>query len=61
MEPDEYRPREDDHLVEPMFAGLGVGEEREEEDAPPVEEEGSRGGFLAALVRLLRRVFRPGR
>ena len=37
---DEYRPREHDSLVEPMFGGLGV----EEKPAP-------RRGFLAAIAR----------
>lgn len=27
---DSYRPRPDDHLVEPVFAGLGVGEPPEQ-------------------------------
>ncbi len=60
-ERDEYRPRREDHLVEPMFAGLGVGEDRGEADKPPDEEEDSRSGFYATLARLLRRIFRPGR
>ena len=37
---DEYRPREHDSLVEPMFGGLGVGKE----PAP-------RRGLVAALSR----------
>lgn len=38
---DDYRPREHDHLVEPVFGGLGVNER------PP------RRGLLAALCRWL--------
>jgi hypothetical protein len=40
---DEYRPREHDHLVEPVFGGLGAR-------AP-------RRGLLAALGRWLRALF----
>lgn len=50
----DYQPRENDHLVEPMFAGLGVGEEEEERAK---EEPDSRGGWLAALARWWRRRF----
>jgi len=38
---DEYRPREHDHLVEPVFGGLGVKERR------------PRRGLLATLRRWL--------
>jgi hypothetical protein len=62
MDPDDdYQPRETDHLVEPMFAGLGVGEEGEEEPSreepgAPIEER--HNGWLAAIVGWLRRRFR---
>jgi len=45
MEDEEYRPRKDDHLVEPFFAGLakdGAG-----------ADEGRRGCFGAASFFLL--------
>jgi len=42
---DGFRPREHDHLVEPMFAGLGV------ERAP----EPPRPGFWARVRSFLRR------
>lgn len=46
-----YRPRESDHLVEPMFAGLGVGDE----DAGETEKEPQvRPTLWTRLVRFLR-------
>lgn len=40
-----YRPRVDDHLVEPMFAGLGVGEEDVEgSEGEPTPGAGDRSG-----------------
>jgi len=56
---DEYRPREHDHLVEPMFGGLGVeggahrGAERE-------VRSGLRG-FLQRVWRAVVRLLRPSR
>ena len=44
--PSEYLAREHDHLVEPMFAGLGVGEA---DDEPPRPE--------SLLRRFWRRLF----
>lgn len=44
----DYRPREHDHLVEPMFGGLGV-EPRVEAARP-----GFWRRFWSALVRLVR-------
>ena len=38
MSNEDYSPRQDDHLVEPMFAGLGVGED-ETECEPETEPE----------------------
>ena len=50
-DPDEpYRPRESDHLVEPMFAGLGVGEKEAEH---PLEEDPTPPTLLIRLLRLL--------
>ncbi|HED66123.1 MAG TPA: hypothetical protein ENJ09_11280 [Planctomycetes bacterium] len=53
--PDEpYRPRESDHLVEPMFAGLGVEAEREErEQAADTPERQSRPHPIARFLRWL--------
>jgi len=49
MSNEDYSPRRDDHLVEPMFAGLGVGDDeeevREEGEAGEVEARGERRGF----------------
>jgi hypothetical protein len=50
---DEYRPREHDHLVEPMFGGLGV-ESGARREAP----SGLRG-FLRRVWRALVRLVRP--
>ena len=59
MTEEPYEPRKDDHLVEPMFAGLGVGEERAD------EEEGEQGaeaeeGAWRAVVRFVRRLLGKG-
>ncbi len=43
--PADYRARDNDHLVEPMFAGLGVGDEEATEPEPR--------GFFARLARVL--------
>jgi len=51
---DDFRPREHDHLVEPMFGGLGVGERRE------VERVSAWRRLWRALLRFLRRA-RPER
>lgn len=51
MSGDDYRPREHDHLVEPVFGGLGVGEQRVAE----------RVGFWRRLWRALVRLVRPSR
>jgi hypothetical protein len=47
---DDYRPREHDALVEPVFGGLGVGEARPE----PV-------GWWRRLWRALFRLVRPSK
>jgi hypothetical protein len=56
---DDYRPREHDHLVEPMFGGLGV------EGGPRTDEplELPRGflRFWRRLWRALVRLVRPSR
>ncbi len=47
-----YRPRETDHLVEPMFEGLGMGEG--EADAEETDPESPRSGAQSwFLTRLL--------
>jgi hypothetical protein len=46
MHDHEHRPRPHDHLVEPMYAGLRVGEERAEPAG------GGRGALWVALVVL---------
>ena len=56
---EDFSPRRDDHLVEPMFAGLGVGEERGEEAetgeaARPCEPESRAPRRSAGLWRRLR-------
>jgi hypothetical protein len=56
---EEYRPRPDDRLVEPFFAGLegaSRGEETDEGSSQP-----KRGGCMAALLRLLRSCLGRGR
>ncbi len=60
MPDDDFEPRENDHLVEPMFAGLGVGEEDAADDEAEPQNEEVRTGFLAALLRSLRRWFGRG-
>jgi len=53
MSNEDYSPRRDDHLVEPMFAGLGVGdgeeEGSEEVESGEVEAHGERPGFWRRL------------
>ena len=44
----EHRPRPNDHLVEPVYHGLGARHERAEE----------RSGLVARIVRALRRLAR---
>ena len=62
MMQEEFQPRENDHLVEPMYAGLGVGEEGETTE-PAVEhvEEPRKTedapSFLVILSRFFRRLF----
>jgi len=51
MTDDEFEPRENDHLVEPMFAGLGVQEQKPSRTT-------WRGAILDWLRALWRRVFR---
>jgi hypothetical protein len=48
----DYRPREHDHLVEPVFGGLGVESPRTPAPRP---------GFLRRLWRALVRLVRPSR
>jgi len=52
---EDYQPREHDHLVEPMFGGLGV------EGAGRVEELRGLRGILRRLLRALVRLVRPSR
>jgi len=56
---DEYRPREHDHLVEPMFGGLGV-EGGARTDAPVPPRSGLRR-FWWRLWRALVGLVRPSR
>ena len=49
---DSYRPREHDHLVEPMFGGLGVSEEGRER-AVEEEQPSVRRGWIARLLGVL--------
>ena len=58
-----YRPRANDHLVEPMFAGLGVGEGEDElENGSRIpghdvgsSSDGTRGWFARLWSVLARR------
>lgn len=55
MHDDDFTPREHDHLVEPMYAGLGCGgEERRVEADGPAASAAAPSGLWAALARLLR-------
>ncbi len=60
MVPENYRPRTHDHLVEPMFGGLGV--DKPPDPTPSERAEAQRRGTLAsfgsALARLVSRLFR---
>ncbi len=52
-DPEPYRPRPEDHLVEPMFGGLGVGEEhREPAELSPQHSEGPPAWWQRILARL---------
>lgn len=55
----DYRPREHDHVVEPMFGGLGL-ERHPPPDLPP-ERPPARPGFLRRLWRRLVSLVRPSR
>lgn len=50
---EDFRPRENDHLVEPMFAGLGVDGD---EPAPEGDEVSAQNGrsLLARVLAWLR-------
>ena len=58
---EDYQPRANDHLVEPMFAGLGARRDEESEAAQEESEEAAgeerpaTPGFLARLLGLFRR------
>ncbi|MAB79597.1 MAG: hypothetical protein CMJ89_09630 [Planctomycetes bacterium] len=61
MSEKDYSPREKDHLVEPMLAGLGVGVEEElspqdgGEESPEKEvSPGDRPGLMRRLLNWLR-------
>lgn len=51
-EPEPWRPRATDHLVEPMYAGLGLEDDAAAEPSDPADEPG-RSGILRRLLRLL--------
>ena len=51
---DDYRPREHDHLVEPMFGGLGVKGEARAKDAEPPSRWRRLWTRLLAVFRLRR-------
>ena len=53
MSDDDYEPRPEDYLVEPMFAHLEPREEEGEEGAPA--DPAASGGWWSALLRLLGR------
>ena len=46
-----YRARANDHLVEPMFAGLGVGVDEEPSAEELADAEASRTGPFSRLLR----------
>ncbi len=53
MGDDDFSPREHDHLVEPMFGGLGV-EGRAPEEQPDHETAAERPGPIARFLAWLR-------
>lgn len=53
---EDFQPREHDHLVEPMFGGLGL----EGQPVPKVSPEGA-PGWLRRLWRALLSLWRPSR
>ena len=57
---DEYRPREHDHLVEPMFGRLGAGDSQAREDERKTSAQ-ERAGLLARWLRFLRALVRARR
>lgn len=64
---DPYLPRKDDHLVEPMYSGLGLdGDEEAAELLHEVDPDERRPGRLLRWIRSARdvmrgRLSRPGR
>lgn len=61
---DPYRPREHDHLVEPMFGGLGVDPDSSQQDARLQQPLEFPSGFVRSWRRLWRalvRLVRPSR
>ena len=54
-EEEEYRARENDHLVEPFFGGLGHAAANEEQESTPVNSS-----RLARILRFLRSLFSRG-
>ena len=51
---EDFEPRAHDHLVEPMFAGLGVGDDPDRQERPPERLPSVVARFLARLRRFLR-------
>ena len=57
-----YRPRKDDHLVEPLLSGLGLeGDEVAEEMMHEMDPEQDRPGRLLRWIRSARDVMRGSR
>ena len=57
---DDYRPRKDDHLVEPMFSGLGVNADDDareflHEEDPEAEEPGKLLRWIRSARQVMRR------
>jgi len=58
---DDHRPREHDHLVEPMYSGLGVGdEEAARAFLHEVDPDAEEPGVLLRWIRSARRILRRG-
>ena len=61
---EEYRPRKDDHRVEPMYSGLGLGDDQARESAGArheVEPDSEQPGLLLRWIRSAREIMRGER
>ena len=57
----DYRPRANDHLVEPMYSGLGVGgDEEAREFLHEVDPEADEPGVFLRFLRSARRLMGRG-